>query len=387
MRRADPMPIGPHAAASSRRATRLSASISGFEAPPTRGASCLVGVLPGEGIGPEVVGGALAVLDALARGTGLRLDVHTGGDVGAGRGLSDEVADFCVRIFAAGGAILCGPAGGRFVYDLRTRFDLYCKLVPLRPSPALADASILRPERLHDVDVLIVRENTGGLYAGPFGRREGGRVAYQECAYSTDQVARLVAVASDLARRRRGRLAVVVKTGGIPAVSALWREQAEAVAGGGAVALDVLEADNATFQLVADPQAFDVIAAPNLFGDVLADAATVLLGSRGMSYSANFGPHRRAVYQTGHGAAHDLAGCDRANPVAQILSVAMMLRESFGLAEPARRIEDAVESVLASGARTADVAGPRSRVLGTRALAERIAEEASEGPRARAEVS
>jgi 3-isopropylmalate dehydrogenase len=370
-----------------RPAARLAASIPGFETPPASPGRWTIGVVPGEGIGPEVVDAALVVLDAVARRTGCHLDVRTGGAVGAERTLSEEVAAFCAATFDAGGALLCGPAGGRFVYDLRTRFDLYCKLVPLAPRVALADAAIVRPERLHDVDVVIVRENTSGLYAGAFGRREEGRVAYQECVYRAEQVARLLAVAVDLAERRRGRLAVVVKRGGVPAVSALWMEQAERVAASRNLALDVLDVDNASFQLVAHPQQFDVIAAPNLFGDVLADAATVLIGSRGMSYSANFGSHGRAAYQTGHGAAHDLAGTDRANPVAQILSAAMMLRESFGLDAEASRIEDAVDTVLASGVRTADVAGPRSRVVGTRALARCIAEETLERLPACAEVS
>ncbi|MGH7893748.1 MAG: isocitrate/isopropylmalate family dehydrogenase, partial [Candidatus Binatia bacterium] len=236
-------------------------------------------------------------------------------------------------------------------------------------------------------DVLLVRENVGGLYAGEFGRRDGGRVAYQQCAYSIEQVARIVGIAAALARRRRGRLSVIVKSGGIPEVSALWREQAETPAADRGVAIEVLEADNAAFQLIADPHRFDVIVAPNLLGDVLADVGSVLLASRGMAYSANFGPHRRAVYQTGHGAAFDLARSDRANPVAQILALAMMLRESFGLSGTALEIEDAVERVLASGLRTPDVAGPGSSVVGTRVLAERIAMEVADRPPARAELS
>lgn len=386
MKRREPKALGERALARL-GASRLTASVPGFESPAAGAGPHVVGVLPGEGVGPDVTATALVVLEAVAHGTSLRLEVRRGPDGTVGRDLSADVIDFCEAIFDAGGALVCGAVGGRFVYELRAHFDLYCKMVPLRPSPALADVAILRPERLRDVDVVLVRENTGGLYAGPYGRRDGGRVAYQECAYGADQIARLLAVASDLARRRRGRLAVVVKSGGVPAVSALWREQAEAVAGTSELALDVLEVDNASFQLVADPQRFDVVAAPNLFGDMLADAATVLLASRGMSYSANFGPRRRAVYQTGHGAAYDLAGRDRANPVAQILSGAMMLRESFGALEAAARIEAAVERVLASGVRTADVAGPGSRVVGTRALALRIAEEASEGSLSRAEVS
>ena len=352
----------------------LTQCLPGWQPRTERGPRVL-GVVPGEGIGPEVVDAALIVLDAVTRRSGLRLEVRRDGESG-GR-LIEECVEFCRAIFTAGGAVLCGPMGGRFVYDLRAAFDLYCKIVPLRPSPALADVSIVRPERLAGVDVVIVRENVGGLYFGESGRREGGRVAYQHVCYSADQVARSIEVAARLARLRRGRLSVVVKTGGVPEVSALWSEQAATVASAHAVDLEVIEADNASFQLVADPGRFDVVVAPNLFGDLLADAATVLLGTRGMSYSANFGPEGRAVYQTGHGAAHDLRGTDRANPVAQILSVAMLLRESFALGREALRIESAVESVLASGVRTPDIAGPGSRIVGTRELAECIAMEVS----------
>ncbi len=342
---------------------------------------CVVGVLPGEGVGPEVVDAALTVLDAVTGPSGRRFEIHRAGEIGP-RGrerswLTEEGVEFCRSIFAAGGALLCGAMGGRSVYDLRARFDLYCKLVPLRPSPALADVAIVRPERLTHVDVLIVRENLGGLYAGEFGRREGGRVAYQHFSYRADQVERIIQVAARLAAMRRGQLSVIGKSGGVPEVSALWREMAEAVASDHGVVLEVLEVDNASYQLVADPRRFDVVVAPNFLGDILADAATVLLGSRGMSYSANFGPDGRAVYQTGHGAAHDLSGSDRANPVAQILSLAMMLRESFGLAREGLHIETAVERVLASGLRSPDIAGVGSRIAGTRKLAECIALEAA----------
>jgi 3-isopropylmalate dehydrogenase len=361
-----------------RPAPRLTDHIPGGRSPQSLPAFGTIGVLLGEGIGPEVVRAALTVLDTL-KGADVRVDVRAGPDDYVRRHpgpvLADEVVGFCESVFADGGAMFCGAVGGRFVYELRRRFDLYCKLVPLRPSPALADASIVRPERLAGVDMLIVRENVGGLYLGEFGRRDGGRVAYQHVSYSVDQVARLLRVAADLARARRGTLAVVVKRGGIPEVSALWCEQAEAVAADHAITLETLDVDNASFQIVAHPRRFDVIATSNLLGDILADGATALLGSRGMSYSANFGPDGRAVYQTGHGAAHDLAGSDTANPVAQILSLAMLLDESFGLAAAARAIALAVERVLAAGFRTPDIAGPGSRIVGTRELADRIAAE------------
>jgi 3-isopropylmalate dehydrogenase len=382
---------GPHRVGERRSTPRWTASIPGWPTPAALATAPLIGVLPGEGIGPEVVAAALTVLDAAGATSGVRFDVHTWQELGSpgrnGRRLAEPVADFCEKTFAAGGAVLAGAVGGRFVYELRARFDLYCKLVPLRPSPALADASIVRPERLRNVDLLVVRENVGDFYLGEFGRRDDG-AAYQHGAYRPDQIDRIVSVAAALAARRRGRLAVIVKRGGIPEMSRLWMERTEAVTAQRAdVAVETLDIDNASFQVVADPQRFDVVVAPNFMGDILADVATVLLGSRGMSFSANFGPSGRAVYQTGHGAAHDLVGSAAANPVGQILSLAMMLRESFGLSRAAARIEAAVERTLAAGFRTRDVAGPGSRVVGTRELAERIAAEL-DGPRLEAvEVS
>jgi 3-isopropylmalate dehydrogenase len=351
----------------------LAACLPDWPAPAPEPRACTIGAVPGEGIGPEVVGAALAVLEAAAKATGFEVELRKGGDTSQRR-IDDGAAALCASVFADGGAVLCGPVGGRFVYELRGRFDLYCKLVPLRPLPALADAALVRPELARGADLVLVRENVGGLYFGAFGRRADGRVAWQELAYEAGAVARIATAAARLARARSGRLTVVVKSGGVPAVSALWREQAEAAAAAHGVAVEALDVDNAAFQLLAQPQRFDVVLAPNLLGDVLADSTTVLLGSRGLSYSANFGPQGRAVYQTGHGAAYDLAGSDRANPVAQIRTLAWMLRESFGLRRAAARIEAAVERVLAAGWRTPDVAGPDSRIVGTRELAERIAE-------------
>ena len=273
--------------------------------------------------------------------------------------------------FAVGAPVLTGPAGGRFVYELRAHFDLWCKWVPVRPMAEIADASILRPERAVDADVLVVRDNSGGIYQGRFGRR--GDVAFQEATYSMGQVDRVLSVAARAAAKRRGRLSVVTKPGGVPAISALWAERANEVVGP-AVAVEVIEVDNACFQLVADPHRFDVVATPNLLGDVVADTAALVLGSRGMAVSANFGDGGRAVYQTGHGAAHDLAGKDVANPVAQIQSLELLLAESFGLRDVARSVHAAVRSVLADGVRTADIAGPSSTIVGTRDLGRRIAE-------------
>jgi len=282
------------------------------------------------------------------------------------------MAAYFASVFAAGWPVLCGPVSGRFVYELRATLDLFYKFVPVRPSPALADAAIVRRGG-GDVDILIVRDNSAGLYLGEFGRRHRGRTAYQHLTYTADQVDRVLEVAVRAARLRGGHLSVVTKTGGIPEVSALWLERAAVVNDDQRVIVEPIEVDNACFQVVAHPERFDVMVAPNMLGDVVGDAAALVLGSRGMALSANFGDSGRAVYQTAHGAAYALAGRDEANPVAQVLSLAMLLRESFGLVDAARSVEEAVETVLASGYRTADIAGPESTVVGTRELADRIA--------------
>lgn len=340
----------------------------------------VIGVLSGEGVGPEVVGAACGVLDEVLARTRCKLSLRFGGKIGlpaqeeGGVPLSDEVAAFCASVFDDAGAILCGPGGGRFVYDLRARFELYCKFTPVRHCAAIDDAAILRPERLRGTDMVVVRENAGGVYFGRSEMRLGDeRKAMLHCDYSDAEVRRILRPALALAGQRRGRLALAVKPHGIPAISALWRDNLEEMAAGSGVAWQVLEIDNAAYQLIANPCAFDVVVAPNLFGDVLSDAAALLLGSRGMSFSGNFGPQRRAVYQTGHGAAHDLAGRDSANPVGQIFSLAMLLRESFGWRREAATIEAAIATVLGEGWRTPDIAAPGSRIVGTRQLAERIA--------------
>lgn len=361
--------------------TRLAGCLGGGTHHPRIDGTRVIGVLPGEGIGPEVVNASLSLLPVITACTGQRFELRTGGPIGteaerlAGQPLTPEVVDFCRDVFAAGGAVFCGPGGGRFVYELRTRLDLYCKLVPLKPLAALHDCGPLRPEATRGVDLLIVRENLGGLYQGESGGdvAGSGSTAWQRFGYSQDQVDRILRVAIAAARLRRGHLAVVTKPSGIPAISALWESRARELTAGTGVTLRCLEVDNAAYQLVADAHRFDVVVAPNMFGDVLADGASVLLGSRGMSYSANFADPQTAVYQTGHGAAYDLAGLDRANPVGQILSLAMLLRESFGLDGISDDLVAAVDDTLAEGWRTPDIASRHHGPVGTRELAARIA--------------
>lgn len=372
---------------------RLTDALRHTEAPGDARGGCtpaktplLIGLLPGEGIGPEVIEAGLAVLGTVASACSVTLEIQRGGRIGkeavaeSGQALTGEVVDFCSGIFARRGAVVCGPGGGRFVYDLRREFDLFCKLAPIRPLPALAGTGVLAPRATQDVDILIVRENTGGLYQGEFGffERDGARHAYHRFEYLERQVARIVGVAARLARRRSGRLCLVTKPGGVPTISSLWEGIARELAGRHGVDLRVLEIDNACYQVIADARSFDVIVAPNMLGDIVADTAALLLGGRGLSYSANYSERGDAVYQTGHGSAHDIAGRGIANPIGQILALAMLLHEECGLSDVACHIRDAIDDVVAAGWRTAEIAAAGSRVISTRAFARRVVDRLEE---------
>lgn len=343
--------------------------------------TCLIGVLKGEGIGPEVIAAALRVLDCIAAISGKKFDLRQGGPIGresevqCGRPLSEEVVGFCKEVFQDGGAILCGPGSGRFVYDLRRRFDLSYKLSPLKPCPELYATTRLRPEYVQGVDVLIVRDNVEGVYQGCGQYRPSptdGQVAEHTFRYTERNVRRLVEVAAQRARGRKGRLSVVIKDGGVPTVSNLWREVAAEVAAQHGISCSFINLDHAAYRLIQHGAEFDVLVTPNLCGDVLADIGAVLLGSRGLSFSGNFSSNGRAVYQTNHGSAYDLVGTDRANPVGQIYSLAMLLRESFGLHQEAGWIEEAVADVWRHGWRTDDLKESGCRSIGTRELTEQV---------------
>ena len=343
----------------------------------------LIGVLEGEGIGPEVVHAALHALSALESIGPWRFEIRSGGPIGLtaqrrhGVPLTPEVVEFCETIFARGGAVLAGPGGGRFVYDLRRRFDLFCKISPLAAFPELAGACRFKSEHVRGVDCLMVRENVAGVYQGRWSEEQlpgVGRLARHEFSYSEADVRRIVEVAARLAGARRGRLAVVLKDAGIPTISALWSDCAADAANRHGVALEVINADHAAYHLVQHPRELDVLVTSNLFGDVLIDLGGVLLGSRALACSGNFASGVPAVFQTNHGSAHDLAGTDRANPFGQVLALAMLLRESFGLARAAELVERAVRAVWREGWRTDDIAEPGARLAGTREAGQRVAE-------------
>jgi 3-isopropylmalate dehydrogenase len=346
-------------------------------------ASLVVGVLEGEGIGPDVVNATLRVLRALESTGRHNFEVSFGGPIGTeaesryGEPLPNEVVEFCRSVFSQGGAILAGPGGGRFVYDLRKRFDLFCKLSPLRASDELIDASRIKSDYIRGVDILLVRENTSGIYQGRWNEISTpgeGRKAEQSFFYTEKQVRRILEVAARIASQRRGNITVVLKEGGIPAISGLWRDCAIEVASEVGVDCSLVNVDYAVYRLIQDPRELDVVVTPNLFGDVLADLGGVLLGSRGVSFSGNISRAGAAVYQTNHGAAYDLVGKNQANPAGQIFSLAMLLRESFGLIREAKLVEDAVAGIWSQGWRTADLAEKGCSLVGTKEMGELITE-------------
>jgi len=361
---------------------KLSSALTGSAETMTPGHTSIknrfvIGVLPGEGVGPELISVVVDLLQVVAHRWRLDFDIRTGSAIGTtaekkhGAALTHQVIDFCESLFADGGALLCGPGGSRFVYDLRARFDLFCKFTPVRPITALQDTGVLKAAAVKAVDIVVVRENVSGLYFNE------GHMSPDEAThtfrYSSKDVRRILQVAIRLAQQRRGRLALVVKPAAVKAVSQLWMEIFNDLTAGLGLATTILEVDNANYQIIAAASSFDVLVAPNMFGDILSDGASLLLGSRGMSFSGNFSSSGAAVYQTGHGAAYDLAGNDTANPIGQIMSAVFMLRESFGLIEQAAAIEAAVEQTLAAGIRTVDIAAPGSRIVSTQEMGMHIA--------------
>lgn len=363
---------------------------------PTRapGALPLIGLVPGEGVGPALTELAREVLDAITRHTGQAFELEDGVTIGVdalrthGQALPPHAVAWFEALFARGGAALCGPGGARFVYDLRRRFDLFCKVSPLAVEPSLLDVSRFRPDHVRGVDLLVVRDNAGGVYQGSWSedlRSHGAhleRVAEHRFAYRESDVRRLVEVAARLAAGRSRKMAVVIKEGGVPTITALWTELARAAAQRHDVQVRTVDVDLAAYQLIADPHAFDVVVCPNMIGDVLGDLLGVLLGSRGLTYSGNFATSGAAVFQTNHGSAWDLVGKDVANPVGHLHALAMLLTTRFGLTREAALITDAIRAVWTRGLRTADLANAEHQVVGTRAFVDHVLRhlDAPEGP-------
>ena len=337
-------------------------------------------VLPGDGIGPEIVSAAREVLDALGEFSyderlmgGCSIDAH-------GTALTEEVLDAC----RGADAVLLGAVGGpkwdttdpgaprpeQGLLGLRKGMGLYANLRPVRPSPALVGASPLREERIAGTDLLVVRELTGGIYFGDSGRE--GDVAHDTCEYSVGEIDRIARTAFDAARRRAGSSGrepkvTSVDKANVLETSRLWREVVGNVAADyDDVELEHLLVDNAAMQLVSRPADFDVVLSENLFGDILSDEAAMLTGSLGMLPSASLGAEGApGLFEPVHGSAPDIAGRGIANPLATFLSAAMMLRHGLGRGEEAARIEAAVDSVLEQGLRTADLASDGESQVGT----------------------
>jgi 3-isopropylmalate dehydrogenase len=340
----------------------------------------LVVVLPGDGIGPEIIGAARRLLEGIGEFEfderlvgGISIDKH-------GVALTDEVLDAC----RGADAVLLGAVGGpkwdttdpdaprpeQGLLGLRKGMGLFANLRPVRPSPALVGASPLREERIAGTDLLVVRELTGGIYFGDSGR-EGDR-AHDDCAYSAAEIERIARTAFEAARRRgggSGREPVVtsVDKANVLETSRLWREVVTRTAEDYPdVRLEHLLVDNAAMQLVSRPADFDVIVTENLFGDILSDESAMLTGSLGMLPSASLGAEGDpGLFEPVHGSAPDIAGEGVANPLATFLSAAMMLRHGLGRAEDAERVEEAVDAVLDRGLRTPDLAGEGEAAVGT----------------------
>ena len=334
-----------------------------------------IALLPGDGIGPEIVDSARRVLDALGS---FEYSEHLigGASIDAnGTALTDEVLDAC----RASDAVLLGAVGGpkwdttdpdaprpeQGLLGLRKGLGLFANLRPVKPSPALVDASPLRPEVIEGTDLLVVRELTGGIYFGDRGR-EGDR-AFDTCVYTVAEVERIARVGFEAAGRRRGRVTSVDKANVIE-TSRLWRQTVSNLAVDyEGVELDHMLVDNAAMQLVSDPSRFDVILTENMFGDILSDESAMLTGSLGMLPSASLGEGGPGVFEPVHGSAPDIAGSGAANPLATVLSAAMLLRDGLAMEAEAAAIEAAVDQVLVAGLRTADLVSGADgeRVVGT----------------------
>jgi len=346
-----------------------------------------IAVIPGDGIGPEVTSHAVRVLEKVASRYGHDFtftEALMGGIAidQTGSPLPDE----SIRICEQADAILLGAVGGpkwsdptavvrpeQGLLKIRKHFQLFANLRPVKTYPALAQHTPLRSELLEGVDMLFVRELTGGLYFGPRQEQgEGGDSAYDTEVYSVGEVERVAHVAFRAAQSRRQKLTSIDKAN-VLASGRLWRRTVTRVHEDYSdVELDHVLVDAATMYLMTRPASFDVLVASNMFGDILTDEASILAGSLGMSPSASLGNGAFGLYEPIHGSAPDIAGQGKANPTGTILSAAMLLRYSLGLETEAKAIEAAVDVVLDSGARTADIAPRGGEYISTTEFADAI---------------
>jgi len=349
-------------------------------------------ILPGDGIGHEITKAAQFVLDKVIALDNLSITIEhamVGGT--AYDEFGSPLPESTLAAAKNADAILLGAVGGpqwepleisvrpeKALLGLRKELALFANLRPASLYQELAEASSLKPELVADLDLLIVRELTGGIYFGqPRGVKileNGERYGFNTYCYSESEIKRIARVAFESAQKRQGRLCSVDKAN-VLEVTELWREIVTEMAKDYPdVELSHMYVDNATMQLIRAPKQFDVILTGNMFGDILSDAAAMLTGSIGMLPSASLDSNGKGMYEPVHGSAPDIAGQDIANPIATILSIAMLLRYSFGFTDSADRIERAVKSVLADGIRTADIVQPGMNSIGTKAMAEAIFE-------------
>jgi len=346
-----------------------------------------IAVLAGDGIGAEVTAEARKVLDAVGQRYGHTFSYEEGLVGGCaidatGTALPDVTVALCKR--SAG--VLFGAVGGpkwddpaanvrpeQGLLAIRKGLGLFANLRPVKLTPALIDASTIKPEVLEGTDLLVVRELTGGIYFGERGRKDDRKVAYDTMIYSAAEVERVVRMACELAKGRRGMVTSVDKANVLES-SRLWRETATRVAADyPEIQFQHLLVDACAMHLIRRPVSFDVIVTSNMFGDILTDEASMLAGSMGMLPSASLAEGKLGLYEPIHGSAPDIAGQGIANPIGAVLSSALLLRHSLGLDEEANAVEAAVDRALAEGYRTADIAEPGVEQVGTTAMGDILA--------------
>lgn len=347
-----------------------------------------IAVLAGDGIGPEIVAQAVRVLDAL-KTDGLAIELEYGLIGGCAVDAAGEpYPEATHRLASQADAVLLGAVGGpqydtlprqqrpeRGLLAIRKALNLFANLRPAILYPELANASSLKYDVVAGLDIMIVRELTGDIYFGePRGIevRAGQRVGFNTMIYSEAEIRRIAHVAFQAAAKRQGKLCSVDKMNVLECTQ-LWRDVVIEVAQEyPQVTLSHMLVDNAAMQLVRNPKQFDVIVTGNMFGDILSDEASMLTGSIGMLPSASLDENNKGLYEPIHGSAPDIAGKDLANPLATILSVAMMLRYTFNQEDAAQRIENAIKKVLATGYRTKDIDEPGMKSVGTKAMGDAV---------------
>lgn len=350
-------------------------------------------VVKGDGIGPEIVTEAEKVLDKIGELYGHSFnytDILAGGCAIDATGV--PLPEESVKIAKESDSVLLGAVGGpkwdslpgnqrpeKALLGLRSQLGLFANIRPAKMHKALADACPLKPE-ISDggLDLVIVRELTGGLYFGERGRRDGGdmgETAYDELKYSEKEIERIGRVGFELAMKRKRKKVTSVDKANVIETSRLWRETMHRLSKEyPEVEYEDMLVDNCAMQLVRNPGQFDVIITENMFGDILSDEASMTTGSIGMLPSSSLGSTSLGMYEPIHGSAPDIAGQNKANPIATILSCAMMLRDSFNLGAEAECIENAVSAVLDAGYRTADIMDEDGMLLGTREMGDKVVE-------------